>query len=109
MPSISIRRSHNLTRAQALAAVREIAAQLAADHGISTVWSGDSAQISGPGLQGELHLRPHRIELEVQLGFMLMMFRDKLVARIESRLDELLAVRPPPNKTNRAPSKRGNR
>jgi putative polyhydroxyalkanoate system protein len=92
MASISIRRSHGLTRSQALAAARRIAAQLAADHGISTVWSGSTATINGPGMAGEFRIKPRQIELDLDLGLMLMMFKEKLSAGIETRLDEVLTV-----------------
>jgi putative polyhydroxyalkanoate system protein len=93
MSSISIRRSHDLTHKQAVDVANRVSAELANEYGIETSWSGKSIQVSGTGLSGELKLAPKRFELDIKLGFMLAMFRDKIAAGIEAEFDRLLAVK----------------
>jgi len=94
MSTISIRRAHGLTAKQAMSVARKIAAQLQDEYGIKTTWNGESARIKGAGIDGELRLAPRQLALDLELGFMLLMFRDKITAGIEAKFDEVLPVKP---------------
>lgn len=93
MSTITIRRSHGLAKKQALKVANQVAAELASEYGIVTTWSGDTAQVKGTGLTGELRLVPKRFELDLDLGFMLTIFRDKIAAGIESEFDRRLGIK----------------
>ena len=70
-----------------------VSERLAEEYGIETTWAGKSLQISGTGLSGDLKLEPKRFELDIKLGFILAMFRDKIAAGIEKEFDSLLGVK----------------
>ena len=93
MSKISIRRAHGLNHAQALAVAKKVTAELRARYGIDSNWSGDCAEISGSGISGELTVAPKRFDIDLKLGLLLMMFRDKIEAGIETKLDELLMAK----------------
>jgi putative polyhydroxyalkanoate system protein len=90
MSSISIRRPHSLSHQQALEVANHVAEELAGKYGIETSWSGTSLLVKGSGLSGVLKLAPNQLELDMKLGMVLSMFRDKITAGIEAEFDKLL-------------------
>lgn len=90
MSTITIRRSHSLAKKQAVEVANQVAAELASEYGIVTTWSGNTAYVKGTGLTGELRLAPKCIEIDIELGFILTMFRSKIAAGIETEFDRLL-------------------
>jgi hypothetical protein len=50
--------------------------------------------VKGAGASGVLKLAPKQFELEVKLGLVLAIFRDKIAAGIEAEFDKLLRVKP---------------
>jgi putative polyhydroxyalkanoate system protein len=93
MSSISIRRPHSLSHQQAVDVANQVAVELAGKYGIQTSWSGKSLLVKGSGLSGELKLAPKQLELDIKLGMVLSMFRDKIAAGIEAEFDKLLRVK----------------
>ncbi len=94
MSKISIHRRHNLSHGQALAVAKKVTADLHKSYGIASKWRADCARIEGSGISGELTVAPKRFEIDLKLGLLLMMFRDKIEAGIEAKLDELLTFKP---------------
>lgn len=94
MSTIFIRRPHSLTPKQAAEVADRVAEDLAAEYGIQTEWSGKSASVSGKGLKGELRLAPKQFELDLELGFLLSMFAEKIRDGIEAEFDRLLEPKP---------------
>jgi putative polyhydroxyalkanoate system protein len=91
MSTISIRRSHHLTPKQAIEVAKKVAADLAKEYAITSTWAGsDTVHVQGTGLTGKLHLAPNVFELDIKLGFMLAMFRDKIRDGVEAKFDKLL-------------------
>ena len=94
MSSISIRRPHNLTHAQAVGIAERISDRLSKEYGIGTEWAGKSLMVKGKGLSGELQVAPKEFKLQLTLGFVLSMFRDKIAAGIEAEFDKSLRTKP---------------
>jgi putative polyhydroxyalkanoate system protein len=94
MTSISIRRRHSLDQNEAVVVANRISEKLADNYGIKTSWSGTSMHVKGSGLSGVLKLAPEQYELDIKLGLVLAMFRDKIAAGIEAEFDKLLGVKP---------------
>lgn len=94
MSTISIRRPHNLTPKQAVKVADRVAEDLAAEYGIETEWDGNSVNVSGKGVRGTLHLAPKQFELDLELGFLVSMFAEKIRTGIEAEFDRLLAATP---------------
>lgn len=95
MSNISISRPHAMTRDEAVRMANEVAEELAARYGLATRWQGDIVHISGRGLAGRLQLTADEIHLDVELGFLVALFRESILAGIDARLDALLQAAPP--------------
>jgi putative polyhydroxyalkanoate system protein len=93
MSRISIRRTHRLNHDRALAVAKKVTAELGVSYGIVSAWNGNSARIRGSGITGELIVEPKRFDIDLKLGLLMMMFRDKIEAGIEAKLDELLTAK----------------
>jgi putative polyhydroxyalkanoate system protein len=96
---ISIHRTHRLDHEQAVRAADRVAAKLKAEHSIRSRWDGDTLHFERTGVTGTLRLRAKELQLEVELGFLLMMFRDSIAEGIDRALDKELE--PKPAKTKR--------
>lgn len=90
MGSISIRRPHNFDHKQAVEVANHVSKELANKYGIETSWSGASMNVKGSGLSGVLKLAPKQFELDLKLGMVLSMFREKIASGIEAEFDKLL-------------------
>jgi putative polyhydroxyalkanoate system protein len=96
---ISITRDHKLSHAAAVKVICAIAEDLKAEYGIVSRWSGSTLNFSRTGLSGTLQVEPARLLVEVELGFLLGGFRDKIAGEIKKKLDdELMAKAPKPAK-----------
>ena len=73
--------------------VDKVTAELGGSYGIVSAWNGNSARITGSGITGELIVEPKRFTIDLKLGLLMMMFRDKIEAGIEAKLDELLTAK----------------
>ncbi len=91
MADIEFVKPHSLTVAQAKSLVQKAAAALAAEHGLSSEWRGDSLHFHRPGVDGEMQVSDSEIRLRVQLGLLLKAFKKKLLDQIERNFDRLLA------------------
>jgi putative polyhydroxyalkanoate system protein len=91
--SITIRRSHSLPPQKALSVAKSVAADIEREYGVRSSWQGDTMQFKGSGVRGTLQLAATEMVLDVQLDFMLFAFRDSIAARIERKLDQMLASR----------------
>ncbi|AKC87841.1 polyhydroxyalkanoic acid system family protein [Pseudoxanthomonas suwonensis] len=90
MARIDILHPHTRSADEARAIVDGIAAQLRDRYGVSGAWQGDSVQLSGPGLQGQVELLPRQVRVTAELGFLLSALRGQVEAEIRRVLDERL-------------------
>jgi putative polyhydroxyalkanoate system protein len=67
-----------------------MAARLKSDHGIDSQWDEDILHFQRTGLSGTLRLDAKFLAIEVQLGFLLSAFCERISGAIEQSLDELL-------------------
>jgi putative polyhydroxyalkanoate system protein len=96
--SISIRRAHALSHERAVKAVNAMAERLSEEYAVKSRWQDSTLHFDRVGLTGTLHLAAKEISLNVQLGFLLGAFREKIAKEIERTLDEELAAKPMPVK-----------
>ena len=94
MSTISLRRTHKLTHAQAVNAADSVAAQLKDEYGISARWEGNTLHFERIGASGTLRLASKEMRLEVHLGFLLTGLRSAIAREIERHLDEQLSAKP---------------
>lgn len=90
MSKISIKRSHQLPHAKAVHAANRVASRLEAEHGIRSRWEGETLHFERAGVKGSLRVLPKKLQLDVELGFLVSMFHETIEEQIERTLDKEL-------------------
>ena len=91
MPSIHIRRPHQLPMAEARARVDQVAARMQEKFGLAGEWQGDTLGFSRPGLTGSIAVEREAIEVQARLGMMLTPLKGVIEQEIRRKLDEHFA------------------
>lgn len=91
MPSIDIRRPHQLSIAEARTRVDQVAARMQEKFGLTGDWQGDTLGFSRPGLTGSIAVEPGAIQVQARLGMMLTPLKGVIEQEIRRKLDELFA------------------
>jgi len=90
MSDIALVRRHSLPLAKARAQVQKAADALAAEHGLSSEWRGDTLHFHRVGVHGLIHVGPAEVRLEAKLGFLLKPFKATFLSHIERDLHKYL-------------------
>ncbi len=85
-----ISRSHTLGKAEARRRVDKLAGTLGSQLGVSGEWQGDALKVSGSGVNGHIAVTSDRIDVDVQLGFALMLMESSIRSAVENAMDEHL-------------------
>ncbi len=88
---MKIRREHSLGTAEARRRVDEIAADMGSRLNLSSEWRGDALQVTGSGVDGTIAVSEDAIEIQIELGFALMLMEGSIRSAIESTMDKHLA------------------
>jgi putative polyhydroxyalkanoate system protein len=88
MPSIDIRRPHQLSAAEARAVVERVAARMHEKFGIDGQWQGDILSFTRPGVNGSIAIHPEEIHVSAQLGMLLSPLKGMIEQEIRRKLDE---------------------
>lgn len=91
MPSIDIRRPHQLSIPDARAVVEQVAARMQEKFGMTGRWQGDTLDFSRPGISGFIAVESDVIQVRAQLGMMLTPLRGMIEQEIRRKLDEHFA------------------
>ena len=91
MPSIDIRRPHQLSIAEARAVVDKVASRMQEKFGMSGQWQGDTLGFSRPGVNGSIAVESDAIQVHAQLGMMLTPLKGMIEQEIRRKLDEHFA------------------
>jgi len=95
MADIHVHRAHRLGLAKARKAAWRWAELAEQKFGMEcTVIEGDESDVvefTRAGVDGKLVVAAHSFDLTARLGFMVGMFRDRILAEIEENLDDVLA------------------
>ena len=91
MPKIDIRRSHQLSIAEARAVVDQVAARMHEKLGIDGQWQGDTLRFSRPGVSGTIAVSSNAIQVNAELGLMLSPLKGMVEQEIRRKLDEHFA------------------
>ncbi len=70
--------------------VANIADSLAGKYGLKTSWNGDSLDIKGSGVTGQIVVAEQSIDVEVKLGFALAMMESTIRTSLEDAMDKHL-------------------
>jgi putative polyhydroxyalkanoate system protein len=89
MSVIRANRTHNLTFEQARTLAEELVVNLAQEFGVKYHWEEETVKFKGAGAKGYLTVLEDRVELKMELGFLLNPFKSKIENSINRRLDEV--------------------
>jgi len=90
MSTIKVTRHHQLDHQHALQAADELAQSLSRDFDVQYQWKNEVLYFNRRGANGELHVGPQTIQIELKLGLLLSAFRDRIEREIHHHLDNLL-------------------
>ncbi|MFT3806130.1 polyhydroxyalkanoic acid system family protein [Arenimonas sp.] len=88
MSQIDIKRSHNLSQADARGKVEQIAKQLGRKFAMDHEWEGNTLHFSRSGVDGQIKVGAKQIHVVAQLGFLLMALKGPVEREIHRYLDE---------------------
>ncbi|HEY8084359.1 MAG TPA: polyhydroxyalkanoic acid system family protein [Methylophilaceae bacterium] len=90
MSGIHIERVHTLGKADARKSAEHIAARLKHELKIDSQWHGDVLQLTHAGAKGSIVVADNKVEVRVELPFLLRPLRAKVEREIEQQLDKYL-------------------
>lgn len=91
MPSIDIRRPHQLPIPEARAVVDKVAARMQEKFGMVGQWQGDTLNFSRSGVTGSIAVGSDVIAVKAELGMMLTPLKGMVEQEIRRKLDEHFA------------------
>ena len=86
-----IQRQHSLGKEEARRRVDGISASLAADYNLQSRWDGDELKFNGSGVSGCIAVSDDCVDVDVKLGFALMMLESTIRSSIEGAMDKHLS------------------
>ena len=89
MSVIRVNRTHNLALDEARTLAEELIVNLAQEFGVKYHWEDETVKFKGAGAKGHMTVLSDRVELKMELGFLLNPFKGKIEKSITRRLDEV--------------------
>lgn len=89
MSEIRVNRTHSLALEKARALAEDLVINLAQEFGVKYHWEDETVKFKGAGAKGHMTVLSDRVELKMELGFMLRPFKGKIENSIKRRLDEV--------------------
>ncbi|MBT8086104.1 MAG: polyhydroxyalkanoic acid system protein [Woeseia sp.] len=86
-----ISRTHALGKDEAKRRVDKLADALGSQLGVNGQWCDDQLDVSGSGVNGHIIVADDTIDVDVQLGFALMLMEGTIRSAIEDAMDKHLA------------------
>jgi putative polyhydroxyalkanoate system protein len=90
MSRIHVRKKHSLGHKEARRTAEKLAQKLAREYNAKYQWKDDDLEFKSTGVNGQLHIREHEVEIEVNLGMMMRPFKSKIEQGLRAELDEIL-------------------
>ena len=94
MADIEMHRPHHLGLEGARAAADKMAGKLTDKFDLSGEWKGNTLHFSRSGVNGQLFVTDHDMNLAITLGFMLKMMKGPIEKAIHEQLDSVLDSEP---------------
>ncbi len=92
MADITLVENHALSMNDARAVAQKVADQMAADYEMTYAWEGDTLAFKRSGFSGTLALTEGRVQLDINLGFMLKGFKSKIEQQVGANMHKLFAA-----------------
>ena len=73
-------------------AANRLAAHLRSEHGVQSHWDGDTMHFKRSGVDGTLRISPKMLQLDIELGFVLALFRNTIEQEIQRALERELSA-----------------
>lgn len=90
MADIELHRTHHLGLKGARAAADKMAGRLADKFDLAGEWKGNTLHFSRSGVNGQLIVTDHDMNLAITLGFMLKMMKGPIENAVHEQLDKVL-------------------
>lgn len=90
MSAIKIRREHDLGVEEAKRRVDMVADDIGGKFNLTSRWEGDYLRVQGTGVNGQVVVMERAVEVHVETGFAMMMFRETIRSAIESSIDDYI-------------------
>lgn len=92
MPKFDVDIPHSLSPEEARARIAGAAPKLEKDYGATCTWKGDhELTVSRKGLDARLSIEAQRVHVELNLGFLLSAFSEKIKSGISKELANILS------------------
>lgn len=91
MADIEIEREHSMSPESLKARLNSMEEKLRDRYGVQLVWRGDSADVKGTGVTGEVTVGESRVSVRLKLGFLVRPFASKIQETMEKQIDRALA------------------
>jgi putative polyhydroxyalkanoate system protein len=90
MPKISISRNHSLSSTVIKQRLVDLGEKLQAKYQAKTSWDGDKTMnVKGPGVDGKLTLSEGKVDVNLDLGFLLSPMKGKIEEALTKELDRV--------------------
>ncbi len=90
MSAIKIRREHDLGVDEAKRRVDLVAEDIGGKFNLRSRWEGDYLRVKGTGVNGHVVVAEQSVEVHVETGFAMMMFRETIRSAIENSIDDYI-------------------
>jgi putative polyhydroxyalkanoate system protein len=92
MPKISISRNHSLTPAVIKQRLVDLGEKLQAKYQAKTSWDGEKTMnVKGPGVEGKLTIADSKVDVNLDLGFLLSPMKGKIEEALTKELEKVTA------------------
>jgi putative polyhydroxyalkanoate system protein len=88
---MKVRREHSLGAVEARRRVDEIAADMGTRLNLQSEWRDDDLQIKGSGVNGKIAVNEDAIEIQLELGYALILMENSIRVAIENAMDKHLS------------------
>ena len=98
MPKFQLDIPHALASDEAKKRISDATGKLSTDYGASCTWKNDNElAVSRKGLDARVTLEPSRVHIDLNLGFLLTPFAERIKTGITRKLTEILTTAPTPS------------
>ena len=93
MPKINLSRNHSLEPAVIKERLSKLGDKMQEKYQAKTTWADDNTlKVKGTGVEGKLVISPGKVDVNIDIGFMLTPLKGKIEETLAKELDKLTAA-----------------